>query len=120
MKSFIASLLVFLLLFILIIWNRAFVCEAMDSLEYSLEALTFSTVDKAKMDALEENWKQCEKLLSFSINYVEPEKLNEYILRMRAAFDTADESEWEAARLMALETARRIRELEQITTENLL
>ena len=120
MKSFCASLLVFLLLFILILWNRHLVCQGADSLEALLSDPSPIKYSGARLTQLEAEWHRWEGVLCFSVNYVELDKLDECVLRMRAAFDTRDEGEWEAARLLALESVRHIRELERITAKNLL
>lgn len=118
MKSFVAAMILFSLLIVLIIGNACYVRHVSETLLHSLDTLSLSDEPSA-LDALEEYWHRHRALTGLSVGTRELDRLNESLLLLRAAYDTQDASEFIRYQQTARQAAEDLSRLERFSPENL-
>lgn len=120
MKAWIASLILLSVLITLIACNARYVHHVSAHICDTAESLSFEDGQtSAKLDALDQYWKQHRPYMALSISYRDLDHLCEVLLSLRSAYDTQNSSDFELYRRMVSDCAVEIARLEKFSVENL-
>ena len=119
MKTFYASLIVFVLLLALISVNAVFIHRTAGDLETQLRELPSCEAAEHAVAQLEAYWNKRKAWIGFSVPATKMEEMSNHITELRNAAEQQDCKDFELARSLTLETLWRIRHHEKFTAENL-
>ena len=120
MKTFFATLGVFVLLLALIVINCLYISHTMRVLEQQLLALPYASERVSAVDELERFWKTNRTLVGISVSYNDIREMEKCLIQMRTAATQEDELSFENARMQALCELQHMRRLERFSAENML
>lgn len=120
MKTFFASIALFLILLAIILGNTVYISNTVADLLYRID--TLPPCDKAGMALLELEalWMKHRRRIGLSISSDIIDQMQQHLVQMKTASALADTVTFELNRALAQSALRRIGEAEQITFENLL
>ena len=119
MKTFVAALVIFGALLLLIIGNAIFIHRTANELDARLAALPACTEATNAVNELQSFWQERQEWVGFSVSYEEIRKMDECIIEMQSACAQNEESDFETAKRLAFSAVAHIRRLERFSAENL-
>ena len=120
MKTFFATVVIFLLLLGIILWNTLFVNATVQELEVRLSALSTPQAAADSLTALEDYWQEQRCRIRLSVPSETVLRLDTHLAALRAALLVGDAAGFARARAEALTVVRSIRDAERPTLDNLL
>lgn len=122
MKSFIATLIIFVLLLVIIVFNFFYINRVGDNMTEMVNALEFydSTGCKAGLERLYGYWKDNEAKVSLSVSYIELNSVDDNMTKMISYFECDDRTEFECSRASLLNAIEEMRRLEAFSIKNIL
>lgn len=93
MRSFVISVIILLVCFGISVLNCIWTCNKIDSLLQDLDS-----VNKNNINAFQNNWKDAEKLLSFTSRRTYIRDIEDALQRLSAAIENEDDYEFDTAK----------------------
>lgn len=118
MKGFTIAVAIFILMVALIILNATCLNRTTGEIKKALLALT--PEDKEALDSLEALWERKRCSIEFCVTFDEIRTMDELLIELRAASESASVENFTLARHLALAAVERLRRLERITADTLL
>lgn len=120
MKSFVISIILFVLMAVTIAGNSIYINNVTNTLSSMTDELTDITAYSEKIDIISDYWNSHIDLISISVNFHETEMITEAILTLRAYSLTPDSPEFKYAKAKLSESLKEMRLGEKISISNIL
>ena len=120
MRSFIATIFIFLLMCTMIFFNNRYVKECSDYILETIDPQKFYTAPVLYAENLEVFWEENKSFLGLSIASSELERISDLIIELKAFVNFENFQEVEHLRLLISDSADDLSRLERFEIENLL
>ena len=120
MKSFFASVFIFLLLLSLITWNYLYIHRVCGELQDAATALPEVSEGAAAVEALAARWEREESFIDLSASHRSMDKVKDCLAEWQAALRAGDAAEYERCRALFLAATDEIQRAERFSLSNFI
>jgi len=119
MRSFIISLILFIVVILCIILNAAYVTKSCKQLDHLSQEISAGNNRNANIQEISEYWKNNRSMLGLSIRMNEIERMNDLIESLRASYSAQNESEIQKSCALISELALDLSRYERISVKSI-
>ena len=120
MRSFIATILIFIFMCIAITLNNRYVKDCASYICDCVSEESFYNDPKAAVNRLEDFWKKNHPFIGLSVGFKELDRLSELIIELKSYTELGNSSEMKRLRMLIIDSSDDISRLEKFDIENLL
>lgn len=120
MRSFIATLLLFISICTVIVINNNYIKRSAEYITERVSEEVFEENPEKAIAELEEFWKKNHPIISMSVGFKELDRMSDLIIDLKTYYELGIASEVAHTRVMIIETVDEISRLERFGLENLL